>query len=145
MSQIALPNTNAGLFRRIAAGFYDSLLLIAVYFLLGAIAVALNSGEALSDLAAVSLGLAVFPFVAFVFYSWFWLRDGQTLGMQAWRLKITTQNGDLTLKQCLIRFVLSIIGILCCGLGVIWILFDGQNRAWHDIASKTRIVRLQTH
>ena len=75
----------ASLIRRLAAFLYDSLLLIALFMLLTAIAVRLNDGEAIEHLA---YKFALLP-IAWFFFAWFWSKSGQTLGMQAWRIKMT--------------------------------------------------------
>lgn len=69
-----------GLSRRLGALFYDSLLVLAVLFLATALLLTLRGGEAFP---AGALGLKVYLFgVVFVFFGWFWTRDGQTLGMR---------------------------------------------------------------
>ena len=79
----------ASLIRRLAAFLYDSLLLIALFMLLTAIAVRLNDGEAIEHLA---YKFALLP-IAWFFFAWFWSKSGQTLGMQAWRIKMTNNEG----------------------------------------------------
>ncbi len=75
------------------------------------------------------------------FHLWFWTHGGQTLGMRAWRLRLVSDDGDkVTLRQALVRYAVAILSWLVLGLGFLWILFDGKKRAWHDIASRTRLV-----
>ena len=44
--------------------------------------------------------------VCFFFYGGFWVRAGQTLGMRAWRLRITRRDGrGIGWSQALLRFL----------------------------------------
>jgi uncharacterized RDD family membrane protein YckC len=73
-----------------------------------------------------------------VFYGWFWRKSGQTLGMQAWRIKLENLNGDQpSWTQCVIRVLVAGISLAAGGLGFWWIWLDRDSRAWHDRASKT--------
>lgn len=127
----------AGLGRRLGAMIYDALILMAIWMLLGFVAVAINGGEAnTSPLFHSVLFVATFAFFAF-----FWMRGGMTLGMQAWRLRVETPEGlSLTLPQCLMRFLVAGLSFAALGLGYWWVLIDGERRGWSDIASGSRVV-----
>jgi uncharacterized RDD family membrane protein YckC len=129
----------AGLLRRLMAMVYDALVLLAVWMLVGFIAVALNGGEANES----PLFHSILFVVTFVFFAYFWMRAGMTLGMQAWRLRVQSLEGrPITLQQSLIRFVVAIISFAAFGLGYWWIFFDREQRSWSDIASRSRVVVL---
>ncbi|GHB10771.1 RDD family protein [Modicisalibacter luteus] len=129
----------AGLLRRLMAMVYDALVLLAVWMLVGFIAVALNGGEANES----PLFHNILFVVTFVFFAYFWMRAGMTLGMQAWRLRVQSLEGrPITLQQSLIRFVVAIISFAAFGLGYWWIFFDREQRSWSDIASRSRVVVL---
>ena len=142
LEKAALP----GLWRRLAAILYDTLLVLAlvvVAFTLVYLPLAMGLG--LDDLNEHPL-LRTFMtfwmlFVGVGFHLWFWTHGGQTLGMRAWRLRLVSDDGDkVTLRQALVRYAVAILSWLVLGLGFLWILFDGKKRAWHDIASRTRLV-----
>ena len=79
----------------------------------------------------------------FAFFAKFWTHNGQTLGMQAWGLRIQNADGSaIDLWQALLRFVVAIGSWLFAGLGFLWLLWDKQGRTWHDIYSDTRVVRI---
>ena len=80
----------ASLSRRLAALFYDSLLLLAVYFIATAILLPLTGGEAIE--ANNPLLTSYLLFISFFFYAWFWVHGGQTLGMRSWRLQLHNLN-----------------------------------------------------
>jgi uncharacterized RDD family membrane protein YckC len=141
-----------GLSRRLAAMFYDSLLVFAITFTATLVVVgirivlsnhALQTGE-----RAITGGYhyflqAVLLFAVALFFSWFWTHTGQTLGMQTWRLRVDNVNGGRILwRQALIRFLAAIVSALCFGLGYLWILWDRDHCSWHDRISGSRIVLL---
>lgn len=140
----------AGLFRRLFAISYDCFLLIAILFIVSAIATILNGGR------AVEPGDAIYPILVllilllcYLYFSWFWINGGQSLGMKTWRiqLKRNDQGGAddsvIDHKAAAIRFFTAIISWGCFGLGFLWSLFDRQNRCWHDISSKTVLIDLR--
>ena len=129
----------AGLLRRLMAMIYDALVLLAVWMLVGFVAVALNGGEANES----PLFHSVLFVVTFAFFAYFWMRAGMTLGMQAWRLRVqNTEGRSITLQQSLIRFIVAIVSLAAFGVGYLWILFDSEKRSWSDIASRSRVVVL---
>jgi len=74
------------------------------------------------------------------FFSWFWLKNGQTLGMQAWRLKLVRlDDGDLTFKDALLRCIAASFSVACLGLGYLWRWIDRDGLYWHDRLSSTRL------
>ncbi|MDI1230256.1 MAG: RDD family protein [Methylobacter sp.] len=127
-----------GFLRRLAAMFYDLLLLIAVLFVATALLLPLNSGQAFT--AQQFLFPLYLLLVSFFFYAWFWTHGGQTLGLRAWKIKVLTlDRKPLTWKQALLRFSIAILSWGFLGLGVLWILIDKNQRSWHDHLSKTAL------
>lgn len=143
----------AGLIRRLAAMLYDFLLcvalLIVVTFIYKLILMAFY-GEAqlrqLSDAGALDgdpLLSTLLVLSLFAFFGKFWTHSGQTLGMQVWGIRIQNTDGTaITLWQALLRFVVAIGSWLCLGLGFLWMLWDKEQRSWHDIYSDSRTVQL---
>ena len=127
----------AGLFRRLAAIVYDSLLLGAIFMLLGFIGVAFTDGEANEHL----LFKLLVWIVPFLFYGYFWRKAGQTLGMLAWRIRVQTPQGQpINAKQTFLRLVGGILAWGCLGLGFLWLFIDKGKRTWPDILSGTQVV-----
>jgi uncharacterized RDD family membrane protein YckC len=121
-------------FRRCFAFLYDSLLLLALFFVVTSIAIAFNDGEAIANHA---FKLVLF-LVTFCFFCWFWRNGGQTLGMQAWRIKVVSETNEaLTYSQCFKRFVL---GTFLFGFTLIFAVFNAQGQGIHDKLSNTKIV-----
>ena len=141
----------AGLARRLGAMLYDSLLIFAVSWAVTALVIGVRvglSGEqavrALGGPAASGLALQV-PLALAVagFFLWFWTRSGQTLGMQSWRLRLETEDGErLGWQRALARLLLAVLSAACLGAGYWWILLDARKRSWHDRWTRTRVVLL---
>lgn len=133
----------ASLLRRLAAMLYDGLILIALFIMCGFIIVvpySLSTGKELGPLPA-SISYSLFFSVAFLYYSHFWRRGGQTVGMKSWRIKLVNENkGPIRLSQCMLRTAAGFFSMLIAGLGYWWMLFDKRQRTWHDMASLTRVV-----
>lgn len=123
------------LIRRLLAFTYDAFLLFSVLFVFGAIAVALNHGESVNP----RYFLPVIFLVSIVFFAWFWAHGGQTLGMRAWKLKLTgKQTLEVSWKQALLR---AGIMLLSGGLGSLWVMFDSEGQSPQEMLSGTRMHR----
>ena len=149
------PLAVASVWRRLVALLYDSMLLFALLFAAAAVYQFVLAGWALppaaedglvTDLPASPGGIGFQLYLMVViagFYCYFWRRNGQTLGMQAWRLRLDSANGGRpTLIQCLRRLALGIPSLLLAGAGYWWIWIDRDQLAWHDRFSDTRVVVL---
>ena len=78
------------------------------------------------------------------FYTYFWLaNDGQTLGMQAWKIQLIREKGDLSVSVCLLRCLISLISILIFGLGYLLILVNKDNKSLSDLITNTQIIDLK--
>ncbi len=126
------------------------MLVAAIWFLIAVLHVAfvryvlgLDAEEIGTDATQrFSLQLALLA-GAFLFFAFFWMRGGMTLGMQAWRLRVQTRDGhSITLTQSLVRYLVAWLSLAAFGLGYLWVLFDAERRSWADIASGTRVVVL---
>ena len=130
----------AGLLRRLVVMFYDSLLLLSVLLLGTALALLVTRGTL--DYQDPFFRGYLFG-LCFLFYAWFWMHGGQTLGMRTWKLRVQRlDGGPVTLWQAVLRFLCAIPCWALLGLGYLWILVDRDRMAVHDRISGTRIVRL---
>jgi len=144
----------AGLVRRLAAMFYDSLLCIALMMVVTllyqqVLLRLLYGSEQLQQLADAGrldidpLLSTLLLFSLFGFFAKFWTHSGQTLGMQVWGIRIQNADGTaIDLWQALLRFLIALVSLLCLGMGYWWMLFDKQNRTWHDMYSESQAVQL---
>ena len=136
-----LPSVSAiqepvGLTRRLAALFYDALLLLAVLFAATAVALALGGGTLEGHTLAFRIYLLA---VIFVFFAWFWTHGGQTLGMRAWNIRVERMDGSrLRWGDALLRLAAAFATL---GVGLLWTAMDPDRRALYDRISGTRVVR----
>ena len=120
--------------------FYDGFLIVAIWMISTTLIIALgNNGE---EVAGPLFQLFLYAELG-AFYVYFWRLRGQTLGMQVWKIRtVTDQDELLSLDECVIRFLLATLSVAPFGLGFIWIFFNADRLAWHDFASRTRVIYL---
>lgn len=130
----------AGLKRRFAAMAYESLLLIALLLVAGfAYIPVFGSIQGPFQKALFQLYLLGVMMLYFVV---FWKRGGQTLAMKTWRIRLVRlDGGPLSTVQCMIRFALAALGLLCAGAGFLWALADPESQFLHDRLCKTRLTK----
>lgn len=150
----------ANLRRRLLAMLYDGFLLLAILFCVTAvytmIVIALSgngidsqasnvqTGDVLTNLEPVDLGWPYYPLMILTyigFYLYFWKKTGQTLGMQAWKIKlISKEEKALSTQQLVIRLAGSFLSLGLFGLGYLTLLVNRDAGTWHDRISKTRVI-----
>jgi uncharacterized RDD family membrane protein YckC len=79
--------------------------------------------------------------IVVVFYGLSWTRQGHTLGMASWRLRVQRTDGALlSWPDTVRRLAAALLSWLPAGLGWLWCLYDREHRTWHDVLSHTRVV-----
>lgn len=135
---------NAGVWRRLGAMLYDTLLVIALMMLVTAAFLPFTGGEAITFERAGVLAHAyrgLLLLVPIAFFGVFWTRRGQTLGMTAWRLRVERMDGArLRWPDAMLRLAGAAVSLAALGLGHFWIWFDRDRLAWHDRWSRSRVV-----
>ena len=77
-----------------------------------------------------------------IYFIWQWRRGGQTLAMKTWRLRLVARDeGPLTFRHCVSRYVLALLGLALFGTGFFWALIDRDRQFLHDRLAGTRIIR----
>ncbi|MGD8907741.1 MAG: RDD family protein [Chromatiales bacterium] len=137
----SLSKVTPGFLRRLAAIFYDLLLLLALLAVATTlITLPFGMPEGGSLLA---FQWFLFEIIPLLFFTGFWWRGGQTLGMRAWRLKVVRMDGSpLRWSDALKRHLAALLSCLTLGLGFLWVLVDSDGLAWHDRLSATRLIRI---
>ena len=120
--------------KRIAASVYDLFLLLGVWFAVGSFAVWINGGI----IQTKWVGPLLVILSTWIFYGYFWMNGGKTLGMAVWNFEIYSIDGDeITLKKVSIRFFSNIFTILLVGLPLALMYFSKDNLSLSDYLSKT--------
>ena len=130
-----------GPFRRTISATYDLFLLLGVWFAVGSIALFLNGGQVLHP--AVGSMLAFIS--GWLFFAFFWMKGGQTLAMQVWRIKLISLNSDderVTLLQTFLRYTVNCGIVALMGLPLFLIYVDPKNLAVNDTLSKTKLIKV---
>lgn len=126
--------------RRIAAMSYDALLIAAIWIISTFLWVGLQDGDPVHGPAFQ----AFLYLEAAAFYIYFWRARGQTLGMQAWKIRAVSEDGEpMSLGECVARFFFATFSTALMGLGFLWMLFDRDRLTWHDRASGTCVLYLR--
>ncbi len=135
--------------RRLAALLYDTLLVVPLVML--SVALFMGARTLLlgppAENTVVQLDANLVRLVAFAtaaaFFCGFWLKSGQTLGMQAWRIKLVSTDGSRPrVGQALLRCLGAILSASALGLGYLWCVVDSNGRYWHDYLSRTKLIML---
>lgn len=117
--------TAAGPARRLAALFYDSLLVMALLFLGTLLLLPLTGGEAITPQDAGPWELAYRAWLVLLALGYFcvsWLRRGQTLGMMSWKIRLERDAGGLPrMREALLRFLLGCVAVVAA-LSGLWVL-----------------------
>lgn len=133
-------NIQIGLLRRLASIFYDGLLLFSVLFVGSFLVLPFTGGEAIpSDNLFYPLCLLV---VSFLFFTWQWVKGGQTLGMRAWRCRLVQQdNQTISWSAASIRFFLALISWAILGAGFWMAVLRRDGKTLHDLFSNTYLIK----
>ena len=132
--------TPPGLPRRFAAMAYDALLIAALWTVAALPFVLLTDVHAASAVQRTLFQMYLL-LVCWSFYAWFWVHGGQTLGMRAWRLRLTrADGGPAGWRAALLRCAAALLALAPLGLGYWWALFDKEKCTWHDRLSGTRLI-----
>lgn len=125
---------------------YDTLIVAALLMVVTALLLPITGGEAItsdrSGLLAVAYQLLLLAVIV-GFFGWFWTHRGQTLGMQAWRLRVVREDGArLSWLDSIKRMTAALISLAPLGLGYFWVWVDRDKLTWHDRWTHTRIILL---
>jgi uncharacterized RDD family membrane protein YckC len=134
--------THAGVLKRVAAGLYDLLPVVALCMIATALLLPLTGGEGITRQSpAYHAYQAYLLAIAFAYYGVSWRYGGQTLGMRAWRLRVQPDGGGrLAWGTVAIRFAMALVSVATLGAGVLAAYFDPRRRMWHDVVAGTEVV-----
>lgn len=139
--------------RRLAAMFYDFILCIALlmvttglYMIIANLVLGADTYKAMND-SGQSIHDPLLSSILFItlygFFGFFWTKNGQTLGMQVWHIRVQNKNNTtITWTQALLRFLMGGISWIAFGVGHLWPLFDNEKRSWQCIFSESELVKI---
>jgi uncharacterized RDD family membrane protein YckC len=137
----------APVWRRLAAVFYDLLVLVAIWMFAAALVLLAFGGNVdvahQPTLYHLVLQTVLFALSA-LYFTISWSKGGQTIGMRAWRVRLVDAEGNCPdARRSLVRFLLALVSLLGAGFGFVWCLFDSERRAWHDLRAGTRMIEFR--
>jgi uncharacterized RDD family membrane protein YckC len=124
---------NIGFTKNIIICIYDLLLLFSILFFFTLPLMIFSDGEGIGGNIFYQLYLLL---IIMSYYLWFWIKHNQTLGMKSWKSYIVSKDDgkELSIKQCLLRMLIALIG------GHLFLLF--RKESLQDIISNTKLVKL---
>lgn len=162
---------------RLMTMLYDGMLILAMLFLMGTVLSVIGTllfvdvGTDVADAKELPTwyqnGVMTPAFVLTLvgFYGVFWRKSGQTLGMQTWRLKTVTNDGQLLtwrasfqriISACLLPLLCALVGAFVNGsrlavlmsaffglvFNYVFCWFNRRGLAAHDILSNTMTLKV---
>ena len=129
------------LFKRIACMLYESILVFAILFVAGVVYRALM-GDPHSDFEQHLFFMYSWLIIG-VYFVYCWVKSGQTLAMQTWRIQLLGLDGNpLSLGQAVRRYVIASFSLMFFGLGFLWAIFDREGLYLHERFTGSRLVEL---
>ena len=127
----------ASLWRRLAAMSYDLLCVFGLLLAATQLAILAHHGKAFNGEWWFQLYL--FSVIA-LYFIWFWKNYGQTIGMRAWSLSLTSADGKpISFLQAGARFLAASFSICFFGIGIISSLWDKNSATFYDKLTKTQL------
>lgn len=129
----------ASLWRRLASICYDLLLVLALSMVVTFVLIMARNG---TEIAAGEIWFQLVLLGCWwLYFAWSWTHGGQTVGMRAWRLTVTTESDKpVNWRQASTRFAAAWLSALVLGIGYAWSLFSRDRSTWHDRLSGTKII-----
>lgn len=163
--KVSTAQTPSAPWRRLAALVYDLLITVAIVMVVGLACQLATGGTLIATGAHVRIPWwyqALQGAVVAAYFLASWRRGGQTLGMRAWRVRVSRDDGSaISLLQAFTRLAVGAAPLalllveplagaratawLLAGTWTIWfacMLFDPRRRALHDLAADTELRRL---
>ena len=81
-----------------------------------------------------------------VYFPWYWVKGGTTLGMRPFNLQVVrdSDGGPIGWGAAIIRLIgLYIVDWIVFGIpiGLLWVFVDKRKRCWHDLLASTTVVK----
>jgi uncharacterized RDD family membrane protein YckC len=89
------------------------------------------------------LGVDVFGYLlAPVYFVYMWTQAKGTIGQQLIGIQVVdeTSGTAIGVAQAIGRVIARYLSAIVCGLGLLWVAFDGKKQSWHDKMAGTIVV-----
>ncbi|EED35413.1 conserved hypothetical protein [Luminiphilus syltensis NOR5-1B] len=151
--------------RHFAAMVYDMFLVLPLFMAAVFVLVfTVGSAEEPDVISLPSWAVqSTWPVILILFFGLFWRKSGQTLGMQAWRIRLQPlEGGSVSWLQCVFRILIPValtlpgfagyewgwwdarVSALAAFLPIAglygWRFFDRRKRYGHDVLSGTELI-----
>lgn len=125
-------------------GFILSLVIGALYFVIGMVGALIASGNNDLGVAILFIGWIVVLIVGLAWFPYWWSKSGQTPGLKIMHLKVVraADGGTLSLGGGFIRLIGYWVSAFVFYLGFIWILVDDKRQGWHDKMAGTYVIEV---
>jgi len=164
------PATPPPMHRRLIAMCYDFAIAGTLATIVAGLMAYLLEKKGLTITPDSALTYSIFAMellVGFLYYQWFCIHKGRTIGMGVWKIRIANLSGEaVTYMQVFIRYcsllviilsgvllgykVLSLSGTSSIGVGLlflaaalIWSFLNSKKQALHEVISKTQLIDLR--
>lgn len=132
---------------RLVAYIIDGFIAGIIVFLLALVLIPIlvagaNSGSTGAGAGAVFIYVFIVLLVSVGYFPFFWARSGQTPGMKIFGLRVVrdADGSRIGAGTAIIRLIGLWISFAVFYIGILWILFDGRRRGWHDLLAGTVVV-----
>lgn len=149
---VATAPLYGGFWRRLGAFVIDAALILLLSVVMAIMAyvgykvglAAHNRGVSLGNAGPLMLLLTVAGiFLTTAYFVVFHGMDGQTVGKRVFHLRVVGADGQqISYRRALLRWIGTVgLGVASIGLGILWIVWSREKRAWHDFLARTWVVR----
>lgn len=118
---------------------YELLTIVALVFVSTGLFIII-AGDASHDIKRLLLQLFLWLVVG-AYYIRCWVKTGQTLAMQAWKLRLVDEQSQLlAMQQAIARYLLATLSMAFFGAGLFWAIVDKNNQFLHDRLLKCKVI-----
>jgi uncharacterized RDD family membrane protein YckC len=137
---------------RAIAWFGDLLVMVAlatiISFIFGPL-IGLTAGRESSFLGLISAALAILWmallfFLQFLYFGYFWSKNGQSIGMRWLHCRVIRRNkeDELSFLRAALRGSVGYwLSALIFYIGYLWAIWDNDSETWHDKVFDTWVVQ----
>ncbi len=127
------------LWKHVAALIYDIFPILGIFLITSLLMVLIRGGD---EVKPGTLWLQLILFLeVFFYFTYSWIKGGQTLGMRAWKIGINDHH-SLTWLQATARFFVGLLSTVLVGAGLWTRQFHPKGMSWMDAVCQKPVVSL---